>query len=122
MSSEEHVEELVSCGKDEFSVGQLVSVLKECQALVRPDVDEALANESHDAAASEADWEKFYAIIEKLNAPVISLIEAPELDVSAPSAGTVIAAITFALEVAEQLWTTFKGFDDKKVSDHCSDG
>ena len=81
MSSEEHVEELVSCGKDEFSVGQLVSVLKECQALVHPDVDEALANESHDAAASEADWEKFYAIIEKLNAPVISLIEAPELDV-----------------------------------------
>ena len=74
MSSEEHVEELVSCGKDEFSVDQLVSVLKECQALVRPDVDEALANESH---ASEADWEKFYAIIEKLNAPVISLIEAP---------------------------------------------
>ena len=122
MSSEEHVEEYISSGKDEFNVGQLAVVLKECQALVHPDVDKALANESHDAVASEADWEKFYAIINKLNAPVISLIEAPEQGVSAASASTVIDAISLGIQIAQILWNIFRGWDDKAVSDHCSDG
>ena len=113
MSSEEYV----SSGKDEFSVGQLAVALKESQALVHPDdVDKALAHESQDAVASEADWEKFYAIINKLNAPVVSLIEAPEKRVSPD---TVIAAISLAIQIAESLWNFFSGWDDKAVRDHC---
>ena len=118
MSSEEHVEEHVSSGKDEFSVGQLVVALKESQALVHPDVDKALAHESPDAVASAADWERFYAAINKVDAPVISLSEAVQQRVSA---GTVIAAISLAIQIAETLWNIFSGWDDKAVGDHCTD-
>ena len=116
MSSEEHVEEYISSGKDEFNVGQLAVVLKECQALVHPDVDKALANESQDAVASEADWEKFYAIINKLNAPVVSLYEVPQ----PRAAATVIAAVALGIQIAQILWNIFRGWDDKAVSYHCS--
>ena len=120
MSSEEHVEEHISSGNDEFSVGQLAVALKESQVLVNPGVDKAFAHESHDAVASAANWEKFYDIINKLNAPVVSLIEAPEQH--SASAGAVIGAVASGINIADFQWNACKGLDDKKVSDHCSVG
>ena len=117
MSSEEHVEEYISSGKDEFTVGQLVVALKESQALIHPDVDKALAEKS-DAVATAADLEKFYAIINKLNVPVTSLIETGVEKRVSPA--TVIAAISLAIQIAESLWNFFRGWDDKAVGHHCS--
>ena len=117
MSSEEHVEEHVSSGKDKFSVGQLDAALKESQALIHPDVGKVLAYESPDAVASAADWEKFYAAINKVDVPVVSLSEAPEQRVAA---ATVIAAIALAIQIAQTLWNIFRGWDDKAVGDRCS--
>jgi hypothetical protein len=102
MSSEEHI----SSGKDEFTVGQLTAALKESQALVHPNVDITLAYESDDSVATAADWEKFYATINTIKAPVTSLTEAVEQCVSA---GTVIAAISLAIQIAESLWNFFGG-------------
>ena len=113
MSSEEYI----SSGKDEFTVGQLAASLKESQALVHPGVDKALTNKSDDSVATAADFEKFYAIINTINAPVTSLTEGAEQRVSP---GTVIAAISLAIQIAETLWNFFSGWDDKAVSDHCS--
>jgi hypothetical protein len=115
MSSEENI----SSGKDEFTVGQLAAALKESQALVHPNVDKALAYESDDSVATPADLEKFYATINTINAPVTALTEAPEQRVSA---GTVIAAIALAIQIAQTLWSFFSGWDDKAVGDHCSLG
>ena len=120
MSSEEHVEEHTSNGKDDFTVGQLTGSLKESQGLVHPDVDKALGPEPRhdDAVATAADWEKFYATINTVNAPVASLGEIEKR----VSAGTVIAAISLAIQIAEALWNIFRGWDDKAVGDHCSVG
>jgi hypothetical protein len=115
MSSEENI----SSGKDEFTVGQLVAALKESQALVHPSVDKTLAYESDDSVATAADLEKFYAAINTINAPVTSLTESLQQRVSA---GTVIAAISLAIQIAESLWSFFSGWDDKAVGDHCSLG
>ena len=141
MSSEEHVEEHISSGKDDFTVGQLTVSLKEIQRLVLPDVDKALGPVDEalglvdealglvdkalgpeprhdDAVATAADWEKFYATINTVNAPVASLDEIEKR----VSAGTVIAAISLAIQIAQTLWNFFSGWDDKAVGDHCSVG
>ena len=134
MSSEEHVEEHISSGKDDFTVGQLTVSLKEIQRLVLPDVDKALGPvdkalglvdkalgpepRHDDAVATAADWEKFYATINTVNAPVASLGEIEKR----VSAGTVIAAISLAIQIAQTLWNFFSGWDDKAVGDHCSVG
>ena len=125
MFSEQYIEEYVSSGKDEFTVGQLDATLKECYALVHPDVDKALANESHDAVASAADWEKFYDIINKVDAPVTALVQVPDSeqrgDTISKRTDKVLAATTavsMALGSAHILWRMFSGWDDKAVGDH----
>ena len=121
MSSEKHVQKHISSGKDEFSVCQLNAALKESQTLVHPDVDKVFAHKSHDAVASAANLEKFYEASNSVDAPVTSIIKAPEQHVAT---ATVIAAIALAIQkITQTLWNIFRGWDDKAVGDpHCSVG
>lgn len=110
----------LTTGKDNFPLSVLITALRENQGLVHIDeVDSALTQGTNDSdLATDADWEKFWAAAKKINAPLTFLVE-PTLTIEPDprvSAGTVIAAISLAIVVAEKLWNFFSGFDDKAVS------
>lgn len=108
MSSEEHDQEHISS-----------AALKESQALLHPDVDKALAHESHDTVPTAANWEKSYGTINAVNSPVTAFTEVPKQCIAAT---TVIAANNLAIRIAQTLWGIFRGWDDKQVGDtgNCS--
>jgi len=104
--------------KEDFPLSQLIAALENNQGLVHIDVDPAFSKAKPDssAVASDADWEKFWAAVAHINAPVAFLIE-PSSHISAMKndvdPGAVIGAISLFIDIAEKVWNFFSNLDDK---------
>lgn len=131
MSSEELVASIKDLGENDtvdshvqhdFTISSLALALKTCHTLVPANLSHDLS-ESNSAVATEADWDKFWAAVDKVNAPLTALVEPYDSDQlpvtvstsnNLPSRGEATDAVYRAADIARK--TT------NRVGDHCCVG
>lgn len=120
MSSANNDTTALTSGKDDFALSHLIAALEKNQGLVHIDVDPAFSKAPTDSSvvASDADWEKFWAAVAKINAPATALIESPNHvggrreRISGEAVRTIVVTV---IQIGKTLWDTFKNFDQKDV-------
>ncbi|KAG5634914.1 hypothetical protein H0H81_000347 [Sphagnurus paluster] len=111
MSSQEAHHDALVPGKVEIPISTLVAALKH-YGVNTHEVFGATEAESS-AVATDAELEKFWVAIKKVNVQPSSLLLENTEGVQPAGAATVIAAIALAITIAQTLWNIFRSWDDK---------